>query len=104
MAEVCLCYTGDVLTSKIYDLAYYKSVALQAVQAGAHIIGNTTQHHTTQLMLSQLNSTQVKSNGIYCIHPISCRIWLHAPAISVCLSMYLSIYTKPTIFNTEEEE
>ena len=38
VAEVCLCYTGDVLTSKIYDLAYYQSVAVQAVKAGAHII------------------------------------------------------------------
>ena len=39
VAEVCLCYTGDVLTSKIYDLAYYSSVAAQAVKAGAHMIG-----------------------------------------------------------------
>lgn len=39
VAEVCLCYTGDVLTSKIYDLAYYQSVAVQAVKAGAHMIG-----------------------------------------------------------------
>ena len=39
VAEVCLCYTGEVLTSEIYDLSYYKSVAKAAVEAGAHIIG-----------------------------------------------------------------
>jgi pyruvate carboxylase len=39
VAEVCLCYTGDVLTSKIYNLAYYQSVAKEAVKAGAHMIG-----------------------------------------------------------------
>ena len=42
VAEVCLCYTGDVLTSQIYNLAYYQSVAAQAVKAGAHIIGTFT--------------------------------------------------------------
>jgi pyruvate carboxylase len=39
VAEVCLCYTGEVLTSKIYHLDYYKSVAKAAADAGAHIIG-----------------------------------------------------------------
>ena len=39
VAEVCVCYTGNMLTSKIYDAAYYRSVADAAVQAGAHIIG-----------------------------------------------------------------
>lgn len=39
VAEVCLCYTGDVLTSKIYNLEYYKMVAKEAAEAGAHIIG-----------------------------------------------------------------
>jgi len=39
VAEVCLCYTGDVLTSSIYNLDYYKSVAKEAAEAGAHIIG-----------------------------------------------------------------
>lgn len=39
VAEVCLCYTGEVLTSKIYNLEYYKSVAKAAADAGAHIIG-----------------------------------------------------------------
>lgn len=38
VAEVCICYTGNVLTSKIYDLEYYKSVASEAVAAGAHMI------------------------------------------------------------------
>lgn len=39
VAEVCLCYTGDVLSSTIYNLDYYKSVAKEAAEAGAHIIG-----------------------------------------------------------------
>jgi len=39
VAEVCLCYSGDVLTSEIYHLEYYKSVAKEAAAAGAHIIG-----------------------------------------------------------------
>jgi len=39
VAEVCLCYTGNVLTSSIYNLDYYKSVAKEAAEAGAHIIG-----------------------------------------------------------------
>ena len=39
VAEVCICYTGDVLTSKIYNLEYYKMVAKEAAEAGAHIIG-----------------------------------------------------------------
>ena len=39
IAEVCLCYTGNVLTSDIYNLEYYADVAKRAVAAGAHIIG-----------------------------------------------------------------
>jgi pyruvate carboxylase len=39
IAEVCICYTGDITTSSIYDLAYYKGLAQQCVEAGAHIIG-----------------------------------------------------------------
>jgi pyruvate carboxylase len=39
VAEVCVCYTGNMLTSKIYHSAYYRSVADAAVKAGAHIIG-----------------------------------------------------------------
>lgn len=30
VAEVCLCYTGNVLTSKIYNLGYYKDLAREA--------------------------------------------------------------------------
>ena len=26
--EVCICYTGDVLTSEIYNLGYYKYVSI----------------------------------------------------------------------------
>jgi len=39
IAEVCVCYTEDINTSEIYNTEYYKSVAKQAVEAGAHIIG-----------------------------------------------------------------
>eukprot|EP00604_Paraphysomonas_vestita_P000599 CAMPEP_0174824330 /NCGR_PEP_ID=MMETSP1107-20130205/33192_1 /TAXON_ID=36770 /ORGANISM="Paraphysomonas vestita, Strain GFlagA" /LENGTH=1169 /DNA_ID=CAMNT_0016051125 /DNA_START=367 /DNA_END=3876 /DNA_ORIENTATION=+ len=39
VAEVCLCYTGNLLTSTIYDVEYYKDVAKRAVEAGAHLIG-----------------------------------------------------------------
>ena len=39
VAEVCLCYTGNLLTSPIYDLEYYKGVTRDVVAAGAHIIG-----------------------------------------------------------------
>lgn len=39
VAEVCICYTADIMTSPIYDVAYYKNLAQQCVEAGAHIIG-----------------------------------------------------------------
>lgn len=39
VAEVCICYTGNVLTSKIYDLNYYKSLALEIKATGADILG-----------------------------------------------------------------
>lgn len=38
IAEVCICYTGNVLTSKIYDLQYYKELAQEIIAAGADII------------------------------------------------------------------
>jgi pyruvate carboxylase len=38
VAEVCVCYTGNMLTSEIYHAAYYRSVAEAAVKAGAHMI------------------------------------------------------------------
>jgi pyruvate carboxylase len=39
VAEVCICYTGNVLTSSIYTLEYYKNLALEIKETGAHIIG-----------------------------------------------------------------
>ena len=39
VAEVCICFTGDILTSHIYNVDYYRSVAKEAAEAGAHIIG-----------------------------------------------------------------
>jgi len=39
VAEVCVCYTGDLQTSEIYNLDYYKGVCKAAVDAGAHMIG-----------------------------------------------------------------
>lgn len=40
IAEVCLCYTGDVLDEgrKRYDLAYYVDLAREIEAAGAHIL------------------------------------------------------------------
>jgi len=40
VAEVAICYTGDVLskTEMKYDLAYYKNMAKELEKAGAHII------------------------------------------------------------------
>jgi hypothetical protein len=34
VAEVCLCYAGNLLTSPIYHVEYYKDVAKKAVEAG----------------------------------------------------------------------
>lgn len=39
VAEVCVCYTSDLLTSEIYNIEYYKGVCKAAVDAGAHMIG-----------------------------------------------------------------
>ncbi|KAJ1445024.1 hypothetical protein M885DRAFT_626577 [Pelagophyceae sp. CCMP2097] len=39
VAEVCVCYTSDMVHSKIYDCDYYQSVAKKCAEAGAHMIG-----------------------------------------------------------------
>ncbi|MYL70832.1 pyruvate carboxylase [Halobacillus litoralis] len=41
VAEAAMCYTGDILDSSRpkYDLAYYKKLALELQDAGAHILG-----------------------------------------------------------------
>ncbi len=38
VAEVCICYTGNIMTSKIYDIAYYSDLARKIANSGAHII------------------------------------------------------------------
>ena len=38
VAEVCICYTGNVLTSDIYHLDYYADLASKIKAAGAHIL------------------------------------------------------------------
>ena len=38
VAEVCICYTGNVLTSEIYNLKYYSDLAKQISKSGAHMI------------------------------------------------------------------
>ncbi len=38
VAEVCICYTGNVLTSSIYNLEYYKQLALEIKETGADIL------------------------------------------------------------------
>ena len=37
--QVCVCYTSDLQTSKIFTVDYYKGVAKSAAEAGAHMIG-----------------------------------------------------------------
>ena len=39
VAEVCICYTGDFRTSKIYTLEYYTGLAAEIEKAGAHVLG-----------------------------------------------------------------
>lgn len=38
VAEVCICYTGNVLTSEVYNLEYYTELAREIAAAGAHMI------------------------------------------------------------------
>lgn len=38
VAEVAVCYTGNVMTSKVYNIDYYRDVVKQIVDAGAHMI------------------------------------------------------------------
>ena len=38
VAEVCVCYTGDILTDPNYNAAYYTDIAKRATEAGAHMI------------------------------------------------------------------
>jgi acetyl-CoA carboxylase carboxyl transferase alpha subunit len=39
VAEVCICYTGNLSTDPIYNVDYYRQCAKNAVEAGAHVIG-----------------------------------------------------------------
>ncbi len=41
IAEAAMCYTGDILDSSRakYDLTYYKNLAMELEQSGAHILG-----------------------------------------------------------------
>lgn len=59
LAEVCLGYTGDVLTSKKYDLQYYLDLARQVEDAGAHIIAikdmaGLLKPYAAELLISEL--------------------------------------------------
>jgi pyruvate carboxylase len=38
VAEVCICYTGNVLTSSIYNVQYYADLAREIKKTGAHIL------------------------------------------------------------------
>uniref|UniRef100_A0A0G4HNQ6 acetyl-CoA carboxytransferase n=1 Tax=Chromera velia CCMP2878 TaxID=1169474 RepID=A0A0G4HNQ6_9ALVE len=38
VAEVCICYTGNLLSSKIYHVDYYRELAKEIKAAGAHFI------------------------------------------------------------------
>lgn len=39
VAEVCMCYTGNVLSSSIYNVDYYAALATEIQATGAHILG-----------------------------------------------------------------
>jgi pyruvate carboxylase len=41
VAEVCVCYTGDILTSEVYHAAYYTDLARKATAAGARASSST---------------------------------------------------------------
>ena len=38
VAEVCICYAGNLLTSSIYNVDYYRGLVKEIVAAGAHIL------------------------------------------------------------------
>src|SRR5699024_2124990 len=82
IAEASICYTGDILDQKRtkYDLNYYKNVAKQLENAGAHILGIkdmagllkpeaayqfvTTLKESTDFPI-HLNTHDTSGNGIY---------------------------------------
>jgi pyruvate carboxylase len=87
VAEVCICYTGNVLTSKIYNLEYYKSVAREAVVAGAHMIAIKDMAG----LLRPLEATPLLE-AIRSVIPADMPIHFHTHAtssatISTCLTM-----------------
>lgn len=64
LAEVCLCYTGDILdkSKTKYTLQYYLDLAKQLEDAGAHIIGikdmtGLLKPYSAELLITELKKT-----------------------------------------------
>ena len=64
LAEVCICYTGDILdkSKTKYTLQYYLDLAKQLEDAGAHIIGikdmtGLLKPHAAALLITELKKT-----------------------------------------------
>lgn len=64
LAEVCLCYTGDILNKKKtkYTLQYYLDLAKQLEEAGAHILGikdmsGLLKPYSAELLITELKKT-----------------------------------------------
>lgn len=87
VAEVCVCYTGNLLTSSIYHPEYYRSVAEKAVQAGAHMIGIKD-----MAGLLRPNEVQPLLAAIRAVLPADMPIHFHthstsSGAIATCMEM-----------------
>ncbi|MDP1745644.1 MAG: pyruvate carboxylase, partial [Bacteroidota bacterium] len=64
LAEVCICYTGDILdkSKTKYTLQYYLDLAKQLEDAGAHIIGikdmtGLLKPYSAELLITELKKT-----------------------------------------------
>jgi pyruvate carboxylase len=70
LAEVCLCYTGDILdNSKTkYSLQYYLDLAKQLEDAGAHIIGIKDMSGLLKPYAAELLITELKKSVSLPIH------------------------------------
>lgn len=70
LAEVCLCYTGDILdkSKTKYSLQYYLDLAKQLEDAGAHIIGIKDMSGLLKPYAAELLITELKKSVSLPIH------------------------------------
>lgn len=85
IAEVCICYTGNLNTSEIYNVDYYRSVAKEVADAGAHMIA-------IKDMAGLLRPLEVEPllNAIRSVTDLPIHFHTHATAagsIAVCIEM-----------------